>query len=76
MQLNSNTHNLVCNPTLSHLDKLAKRLSCVVSTYLYGVFDSMFLSCHILVSQLIRPPFLVVLMSRNSLLKIGVKSEV
>ena len=27
--------------------KLAKWLSCVVGTYLYGAFDCMFLSCHI-----------------------------
>ena len=41
------THNhLVCKRTLNHLTKLAKLLSCVVSTYLYGVFDCMLLSCH------------------------------
>ena len=33
--------------TLNHLAKLAKWWSCVVSTYLYGAFDCMFLSCHI-----------------------------
>ena len=34
------THNhLVCRQTLNHLSKQAKWLSCVVSTYLYGVFD-------------------------------------
>ena len=41
------THNhLVRKRTLNHLDKLAKWLSRVVGTYLYGVFDCMFLSCH------------------------------
>ena len=34
------THNhLVCKRTLNHLAQLAKLLSCVVSTYLYGAFD-------------------------------------
>ena len=42
------THNhLVRKWTLSHLVKLAKWLSCVVSTYLYDAFDGVFLSCHI-----------------------------
>ena len=40
-------HNhLVHKWTLNHLAKLAKWLSCVVSTYLYGVFDCMFLDIH------------------------------
>ena len=34
------THNhLIRKRTLNHLAKLAKRLSCVVSTYLYGEID-------------------------------------
>ena len=42
------THNhLVHKRTLDHLVKLAKWLSCVVSTYLYGASDCMFLSCHV-----------------------------
>ena len=46
------THNhLVHKRTLNHLAKLAKWLSCVVSTYLYGAFDCMFLSCHVRVSE-------------------------
>ena len=46
------THNhLVCKGTLIHLTKLAKWLSCVVSTYLYGVFDYMFLWCHANISE-------------------------
>ena len=46
------THNhLICKRTLNHLAKLAKWLSCVVSTYLYGAFDYMFLSCHVRVSE-------------------------
>ena len=45
------THNhLVRKRTLNHLAKLVKWLSCVVSTYLYGAFDCMFLSCHVRVS--------------------------
>ena len=35
--------HLVHKWTLNHLAKLAKWLSCVVSTYLYGAFDCMFL---------------------------------
>ena len=46
------THNqLVCNRTLNHLPKLPKRLSCVVSYYLYGACDCMFLPYHIPVSE-------------------------
>ena len=42
------THNhLVRKRILKHLAKLAKWLSSVVSTYLYGAFDCMFLSCHV-----------------------------
>ena len=42
------THNyLVRLRTLNHLVKLDKWLSCVVSTYLYGTFYCVFLSCHI-----------------------------
>ena len=42
------THNyLVRKPILNHIAQLAKWLSCVVSTYLYGVFDCILLSCHI-----------------------------
>ena len=45
------THNhLVRKRTLNHLAKLAKWLSCVVSTYLYGAFDCM-LSCHVWASE-------------------------
>ena len=46
------THShLVCKRTLNHIAKLAKWLSCVVSAYLYGAFDSMLLSCHVRVSE-------------------------
>ena len=46
------SHNhLVCKRTLNHLAKLAKWLSCVVSTYPYDAFDCIFLSCHKLVSE-------------------------
>ena len=46
------THNqLVCKWKLNHLAKLAKWLSCVVSIYLCGVVDCMFLSFHICVSE-------------------------
>ena len=46
------THNhLIRKRTLNHFAKLAKWLSCVVSTYLSGAFDCMFLSCHVRVSE-------------------------
>ena len=44
-------NHLVHKRTLNHLAKLAKWLSCVVSTYLYGAFDCMFSSCHIRVLE-------------------------
>ena len=39
--------------TLNHLPKVAKWLSCVVITYLYGAFDTMLLSCHVRASEYI-----------------------
>ena len=49
---NTRTHNhLFHKRTLNYLAKLVKWLSCVVSTYLYGPFDCMFLSCHVHVSE-------------------------
>ena len=42
------THNhLLHKQTLNQLAKLAKRLSFFVSTYQYGAFDHMFLSCQV-----------------------------
>ena len=49
--LNQTHNHLVHNQSLNHLVKLAKWLSCVVSTYLYGAFDCMFLSCNVRVSE-------------------------
>ena len=46
-----NHNHLVHKQTLNHLAKLTNWLSCVVSTYLYGAYDYMFLSCHIRVSE-------------------------
>ena len=46
------THSqLIRKPALSHLAKIANWLSCVVSNYLYGTFDWMFLSCHVHISE-------------------------
>ena len=46
------THNhLVRKRTLNDLAKLAKWLSCVVSTCLYESFECMFLSCHVCVLE-------------------------
>ena len=63
--------HLVHIRTLNHLAKLAKWLSCVLSTYLHNAFDSIFLSCHVRVSHSI-----VAWMSKNSLVEAGAKSEV
>ena len=53
------THNhLVCKWTLNYLAKLAKWLRCVVSTYLYGAFDCMLLSCHVRISKWIHTLYL------------------
>ena len=49
-QTTTGFQHLVCKPTLNHLEYLAKCLSSVVSTCLYGKFDCMFLSCHVKVS--------------------------
>ena len=60
------THNyLVCKWILNHLAKPAKWLSCVVSTYRFGAFDCMFLTCHVRVNL----HSTVAWMSRNSLLE-------
>ena len=43
------THNYLDGKRLNHLVKLAKWLSCVVSNYLYGVSDCIYLRCHLTV---------------------------
>ena len=45
--MNPTHSHLVRKQTLNHLDKLAKWLSCVVRTYLYGAFDCILLECHV-----------------------------
>ena len=46
------THNhLVSKRTLSHLVKLVKWFSCVVSTYLHGALNCMLSSCHVHISE-------------------------
>ena len=44
-------NHLVCPRTLNYLAKLTKLLRCVLSTYLYGAFDWIFLSCHLRISE-------------------------
>ena len=44
-------NHLLRKRTLSHVAKLAKSLSCVVSTYLYGAFHCMLLSYHVRVLE-------------------------
>ena len=55
LPFNSNripAHNhLVHKQVLTHLAKLIKQLSCVMSTYLYGVLDYMLSSCHVRASK-------------------------
>ena len=53
----TNNH-LVRKQMLTHLAKQKKRLSWVVSTYLYGAFDYMLLSCHVRMSEWIHTPYL------------------
>ena len=40
-------NHLVRKRTLNHLAQLTKWFSCVLSTYLHGTFDYMFLSCQV-----------------------------
>ena len=47
-------NHLVCKWTMNHLAKLSEYLSCVLSIYLYGAFDSIFLHCHVGVSEWIQ----------------------
>ena len=61
--------------TLNHLAKLAKWWSCVVSTYLYGAFDCMFLSCHVRVFT-VNPHSMVAWMPKISLIEKVAISEV
>ena len=51
-------NHLVREPTFNHLAKLAKWLSCVLSTCLYGAFDCMFLSCHVRILEWIHTLYL------------------
>ena len=68
------THNhLVPKLRLNHLAKLAKWLSCVVSTYLFSAFENMFLSYHVRVSEWVHT--IVAWMWGSSLLEAGPKSE-
>ena len=51
-------NHLVHKPSLNHLVKLTKWLSCVLSNYLHGAFDCMFLSCHVRNSEWIQTLYL------------------
>ena len=66
--------DIVRNCTLNHLAKLAKWMSCVVSTYLYSAFDCMLLLCHVRVWEWIGT-LQFAWMSWNSLLKAAAMSE-
>ena len=69
------THNhIVGKRTRKHIARLAKWVSCVVSTYIYGAFDCMVLLCRVRVPELIQILQLA-WMSRNSLLEVSTISE-
>ena len=51
LQWDSTNNYAVRKRTLNHLVKFEKWLSCVVATCLFGVFDYMFLSCHVRVLE-------------------------
>ena len=51
-------NHLLRNQILKHLAKLASWLSCVVSTYLNGAFNCMFLSSHVRISEWIHTLYL------------------
>ena len=69
------THNhIVGKRTRKHIARLAKWVSCVVSTYIYGAFDCMVLLCRVRVPELIQILQLA-WMSRNSLLEVSNISE-
>ena len=69
--------HLVRKWTLNHLAIQVEWLSCVVSTYLYGAFDCMFLSCHVRALEWIYTLCRVnAWMSSNFLLETGTISEV
>ena len=42
---------VVCKGTINSLTKLAKWLSCVLSTYLHRSFNCMFFSCYVHISE-------------------------
>ena len=70
------SHNhFVRQGTINHLAKVAKWLSCLLSTYLYGAFDIMLLSCHVRVSEWTNT-LLFAWMPGNSLLQAGAISHV
>ena len=48
----------VSKQTLNQLVKMIIWLSCILSTYKYGAFDSIFLSCHVRVSEWIHTLYL------------------
>ena len=51
LKLDPNPEPSVRKRTLNNLLKLTNLFSCVLSTYLRGPFDCMFLSCHIRISE-------------------------
>ena len=64
----------VLKRALNHLAKLTKWLNCVLSSYMYGAFDCIILSCPVRVFR-VNPHSIVALLSGNTLLEAGAKSE-
>ena len=48
---NLTQNHLLRKRTLNHFEKRLKWVSCVLSTYLYGAIDCIFLSCHACISE-------------------------
>ena len=59
-------NHFVLKRTLNHLAKLAKWWSCVLSTYLHGEFDRMFLSCTVAVQLQLQVQLQSVIQSSRS----------
>ena len=52
-------NHLARKRTLNHLNKLTNWLSCVLSTYLYGAIDCMFLAYQLRISELVHTDLVV-----------------
>ena len=67
-------NHLLFKRTLNNLTKMTKWLSCVRITCLYAAFDCMFLPSYVCLFR-VNPYSIVALLSGNSLIEAGAKSE-